>query len=226
MGKFLDQKFYIDFTLLATKSDASPFSDDTPVRVRLPSTRYQSVFGGAASYLRTANIENALSGGAYTYDSWVDSAGYYVWGTSDCEQPVFSGASAGMLNTSFTLEFGNLNLPLTDEVIELIDDTDKPKFTRTIDVEKEDGDVAFIKLFNRFMTGRKFIRRSYYSSGTLMKEKTSRLLTTDSELRLPIPLILTVERAAAGSVSVTFTYKPARTVLEINSTGEESTLWS
>lgn len=226
MGKFLDQKFYIYFELLATKSDASPFSDDTPVWVRLPSTRYQSVFGGAASYLRTAYIENALSGGVLDYESWVDSAAYYVWGTPDCEQPVFRGGSLVGVNSTFTLEFGNLNLPLTDEVIELIDDTDKPKFTRTIEVEKEDGDVAFIKLFNRFMTGRKFIRRSYYSSGTLRKEKTSRLLTTDSELRLPIPLILTVERAAAGSVSVTFTYKPARTVLEINSTGEENTSWT
>ena len=223
MGKLFDQRFYIDFTLLATKADASPFSDDTPVNVRLPSTRYSNT-----SYLRNATIENAFSGDVFWWESWVDSAGYFVWGPmagNQVEQPVFRGGSLVGINSTFTLEFGNLNLPLTDEVIGLIDDADKPQFTRTIAVEKEDGDVAFIKVFNRFISGRKIIRRSYYSNGTLRTEKESRLLTTDSALVKPIPLVLTVERATAGSNSVTFTYTPAHSVIEIKSTGEVSTNW-
>lgn len=223
MGKFLDQKFYIDFELTAGRQSNVPYSDDTPVDVRFMFTGGQQ----AGYFLRTVSVTNAFNDSVLTYQNMMRTLPDNVWqgrGGTFTNEVVFSYPTKSQ--TYFTLEFGNLNLPLTEEVINLLNDSTYPKFKKTIEVEKEDGDVAFLTALNRFGSGRKIIRRSYYSSGTLRTERNSWLLTTDSELRLPIPLILTVERPTAGVVTATFMYTPAPTLFEIHSTGEENTSWT
>jgi len=232
MRKFFDQRFYVDFTFTATKASSSdPYSNDTPAIVRMPGTRWESL--QSVYYLRDFNIENAFSGNVITYKSRIDTEANYryycIWspsGQPPMESPIFSGRYSQQQipsNSSFQLKAGNLNLPLTDEVISLIEDTNKPKFTRVINVEKEE-DVVYLQRFTRVISGRKIIRRTYNINNILTKEIESRLYMSTVDL-IPIPMLLTVERPTAGANTVNFTYTPARNIIEINSTGEEGGRW-
>ena len=220
MGKLFDQRFSIYFELWGWKVGSDPADYTTPAYFRF--IRLDQYYMSNL-YYRTASVYNAFNSAqlpvGYLCDEPRGEAQTpFVWHPeiSNLETPDFG---------AFVLEFGNLNLPLTDEVIALINDPDEPRFSRTWSIGNQ---LAVMKSFNGFYTRRKVIRKTYNSRGTLTKTKESNLLTTNSALEVPLELDLTVSRVmtTSGRPNIRCKITPVQNMIEIHSTGEENTSWS
>ena len=234
MAKLFDQAFRVGFTLNAYIVGGSTVSDDTPANVEMEYTRT----GGYSNYtiFRLLYIINLFKDeGTIGYHNRLVNVissthpyAPYVWangvtGPNVVDSVSFSDNASVNPPTGYrcTLLFGDLNLALTDEMIDKINDSTRPVFSLTTNV----GDQRVtLKSFNKFRTARYITRRTYDYLGRQRSSKSSELLTTDSTLEIPIELELTASRSTAGG-GVTYTYKPTQKIYTIKSTGEVSTSW-
>lgn len=216
MGKLFDQRFTVYFELWGyMQSDRADYTSPAHFRfIRLDKYYYQN------TYYRSVDVFNDFNSaqlpvGWSCGEPCAYAAAPFVWHpeTTYTDTLDFS---------VFRLHFGNLNLELDDEVIALINDAAKPKFTRSWSVGDQ---LVTMQTFNNFYTGRKIIRNTYNSRGTLTNTKNSRLLITDAELTLPLEMELTVARETQGSSYIRVKMVPVQNIYELHSTGEASTSW-
>lgn len=217
MGKLFDQRFTVYFELWGyMQSDRADYTSPAHFRfIRLDKYYYLN------TYYRSVDVFNVFNS-AQLPNGWscgepcAYAAAPFVWHpeTTYTDTLDFS---------VFRLHFGNLNLSLNDELIALINDADKPKFSRSWSVGDQ---LTTMTTFNNFDTGRKIIRKTYNINNTLTKTKQSRLLITDAALEIPLEMELTVARETRGNNNIRVKMVPVQNIFEIHSTGEESTRWS
>lgn len=217
MGKLFDQKFKVYFELWGyMQSDRADYTSPAHFRfIRLDHPYLQNTYDRDISVYNAFNSAQLpcewFCGPSCDYD-----AAPFVWHP---ETTYTDTLDFGVCR----LHFGNLNLSLNDELIGLINDADKPKFSRSWSVGDQ---LAAMTTFNNFYTGRKIIRKTYNINNTLTKTKQSRLLITDAALEIPLEMELTVARETRGNNKIRVKMVPVQNIFEIHSTGEENTSWT
>jgi len=226
MSELFDQFFRIDFVLEARVSGGAPLSDNTPSSVMMAQSytgyiRYTidrtiNIINDNKSYTR--KLINRITNSTSTWAPVVWSNG--ATGPNIVDHVSFSDTNNASSGYRCELLFGDLNMPLTDEMINKINDTTSV-FSLTTNV----GDQRVtLKSFDKFRTEKTIIRKTYDYLGRQRSSRASALLTTDATLEIPIELELTVARSTAGGKE-TYTYKPTQNVYTIKSTGETTTIW-
>lgn len=228
-----DQTFRVDFTLKAYIVGGSTVSDDTPTNVEMEYTSTGSYNYTIYRFLYIINLfkDEGIIGYDNRLVNVISSTSLYapwVWANGETGPNVvdsvsFSDKASVNPSTGYrcALLFGDLNMALTDEMIDKINDSTRPVFSLTTNV----GDQRVtLKSFDKFRTARYVTRRTYDYRGRQRSSKSSALFTTDSTLEIPIELELTASRSTTGG-GVTYTYKPTQKIYTIKSTGEVSTRW-
>lgn len=216
MGKLFDQKFKVYFELWGyMMHDTADYTSPAFFRfIRLDRYYYLN------TYYRTVGVYNTFNNAQLPYEWACGEPCTYAEATIVWHPETFYTDTLNF--GTFQLHFGNLNLELDDEVIALINDAAKPKFTRSWSVGDQ---LVTMQTFNNFYTGRKIIRNTYNSRGTLTRTKNSKLLTTNAVLAVPLEMELTVARETQGNSNIRVKMVPVQNIYEIHSTGEESTSW-
>lgn len=196
MSKFFDQRFYPYFYLNAYIYNGTQLSHQTPAKVVFSSWD-QRYMDGVYSYYRCVDILHCSGSGYGRHSTQLPLDPFqFTQQTPDIQNSsiefqtsFYSSTPQDYYYSKFTLEFGDLSLPLTDEIISQLEDDSVKNYSATVDAG---DDMVKMTNFSNFASRRMVIRGNYTNPNTTRHK--SFLMTTSQSEEVKIPLTLTVSK--------------------------------